>query len=132
MIKVFGRLSDFSRHVRRASKCEPKIPSEPTATLSVLPVTSSAEELEAGAPLDELGSDPDIELTPKILVPTADDIPTVRKRTKPAPVVSGKKLKLPLLSLSGKPFNFGEKVVVSIIKVRQAFQLYEVNQRPCL
>ena len=67
---------------------------------------SFAEELEAGAPLDELSSDPDIELvadevTPKILVTTADDIPTVRKRTKPAPVVSGKKLKLPLLSLSG-------------------------------
>ena len=63
--------------------------------------------------MDELGSDPDIELTPKILVTTADDIPTVRRRTKPAPVVSGKKLKLPLLSFSGKPFDFGEKVVVS-------------------
>ena len=116
--KMFGGLSALSRHVRRVHKCEPKAPSEPTATVSVLPVTSSAEELEADAPLDELGSDPDIELvadevTPKILVTTADDIPTVRKRTKPAPVVSGKKLKLPLLSLAGKPFNFGEKVVVS-------------------
>ena len=116
--KTFSSMSDLCRHMRRAHKFKPKKPSEPTATLSVLPVTSSAEELEAGAPLDELGSDPDIELvadevTPKILVTTADDIPTVRKRTKPAPVVSGKKLKLPFLSLAGKPFDFGEKVVVS-------------------
>ena len=53
------------------------------------------------------------DVTPKILVTMADDFPIVRKRTKPAPVVSGKKLKLPLLSLSWKPFDFGEKVVAS-------------------
>ena len=37
---------------------KPKTPSEPTATVSVLPVTPSAEELEAGAPLDKLGTEP--------------------------------------------------------------------------
>ena len=136
--KTFSSMSDLLRHMRRAHKFEPKKPSEPTATLSVLPVTSSAEELEAGAPLDELGSDPDIELVadevaPKILVTMADDIPTVRKRTKPAPVVSGKKLKLPLLSLSGKPFDFGEKVVASdksaasVLDVRSEPEILPVN-----
>ena len=50
--------------------------------------------------MDELGSDPDIELvadevTPEILVSTADDIPKVRKHAKPALIVSGKRLELP-------------------------------------
>ena len=49
--------------------------------------------------MDELGSDPDIELAadkviPEILVTMADDIPNIWKRTKPALIVSGKKLKL--------------------------------------
>ena len=49
--------------------------------------------------MDELGSDPDIELaadkvTPEILFTMADDIPNIWKRTKPALIVSGKKLKL--------------------------------------
>ena len=63
--------------------------------LSILPVTSSAEELGAGVPVDELGSDPDIELvadkvTREILVTMAYDIPNVVKSTKPALIVSSK------------------------------------------
>ena len=89
-------MSDICRHMRQAHKFEPKIPSKPAATVSALPVTSSAEELEAGAPLDELGSGLYIELvadevTPKILVTTADDVSTVSKRIKPVLNVSVKK-----------------------------------------
>ena len=45
--------------------------------------------------MDELGSDPDIELvadkvTREILVTMADDIPNVEKSTKPALIVSSK------------------------------------------
>ena len=67
--RMFSRMSDLRRHMRQAHKFEPKTPSEPIATLSVLPITSSTEELGAGVPVDELGSDPDIELVAEEVTP---------------------------------------------------------------
>lgn len=42
--------------------------------------------------------------------------PTIRKRTTPDPISSGKKRKVTLLSGSGKPFDFGKKVTTTGIE----------------
>ena len=88
---------------------------------------------------DEFGPDPDIELGDEAMIPvtstrkstsTEPELhPTSRKRKQPEPVVSGKKGKLPLLSCSGEPFDFAEKVVTSGIETTSCTEAPVVRAR---
>lgn len=123
--KMFCKMSDLRRHIRRSHQFVPETPSEPSVTTSVmkcvLPVTSSGEELGSVVSMDELGSDPEIELVAdepasEALSTPADDIATIRKPTRPVPVVCGKKPRLSLVSFTGQSFDFGEKIVTSDVE----------------
>ena len=99
--KLFGRMSDLRRHMRRTHT---QITENTSAVSIAVPST---------LPCDELGPDSDIE----ILAEDGDFSPTPiesvikRKPTRPPPVVSG--LKAPLVSLTGQSFDFGDKIVTN-------------------
>ena len=99
--KMFGRLSDLSRHIRRVHNLVPKAP---TATCS------SADDKDTTAlSVDELGPDPEIELEAEN-VQEQDKVmleaEISRKPTQPDPVFSGKKRKI----LTEEPSDLSAKV----------------------
>lgn len=103
-----------------------------TATCTYQQSSNKDRDNDVDTNVDELGPDPDIELKDeeKNPVTSVDESissereihPPIRKQTKPDPVISGKKRKLPLLSLSGKPFDSGENVVTSGIETTSCIE----------
>ena len=97
--KMFDRMSDLRRHIRRSHQFVSETPSEPSVTTSAmkraLPVASSGEELGSVASMDELGSDPEIELVADEPISvaqstSADDIATIRKQHGQSPLCVAK------------------------------------------
>ena len=100
-LKMFGRLSDLSRHIRRVHNLVPKAP---TATCS-----SAYDKDTTALSVDELGPDPEIELEAEN-VQEQDKVmleaEISRKPTQPDPVFSGKKRKI----LTEEPSDLSAKV----------------------
>ncbi|MCG7878902.1 MAG: hypothetical protein N0C90_21600 [Candidatus Thiodiazotropha endolucinida] len=126
---MFVKLSDLNRHIKRTHPMHSNVKSGPvvtTATCSYQQASAKDRDDDVNTNVDELGSDPDIELNDDMNDPVTsveesvssepEIHPPIRKQTKPDPVISGKKRKIPLLTFSGKPFDFGECVVTSGIE----------------
>ena len=103
--KLFGRMSDLRRHIRR------------THTQVIEYISAVSVAVPSTLSCDELGPDPDIEILAEDgdFSPTPMELESVikRKPTRPPPVVSG--LKAPLVSLTGQSFDFGDKIMAKNI-----------------